>query len=99
MMDAEKLRQEWRPLITILHERSALLSPVFCQLAGLRQAGKLQVPLPNLLSSFMHMMINRIALAKARKQEMVMYDFLVRYYHSITARNKAMLHAKTVPSL
>ncbi|HEU4555525.1 MAG TPA: lantibiotic dehydratase [Chitinophaga sp.] len=99
MMDAEKLRQEWRPLITILHERSALLSPVFCQLTGLRQAGKLQVPLSGLLSSFMHMMINRIALAKARKQEMVMYDFLVRYYHSITARNKAMLHAKTVPSL
>ncbi|MGD8710215.1 MAG: hypothetical protein PVF40_07500, partial [Ectothiorhodospiraceae bacterium] len=36
--------------------------------------------------SFVHMNANRLLRAAARAQELVLYDLLVRHYHSIVAR-------------
>lgn len=80
-----------RPEIDYIMEQSARLqiSPLLTiaeDILCLRARGELRVPLPDLISSYLHMMINRIVLAEPRKQEMVIYDLLVRYYQSSIAR-------------
>jgi thiopeptide-type bacteriocin biosynthesis protein len=73
----QSVRQQITPLLTIADD---------IRWMGLR--GELQVPIPELIASYLHMMINRIVLAESRKQEMVIYDLLVRYYQSGMARAK-----------
>ena len=83
---AQDQQHELHTLINILRERSAAMMQLAAEILYLQETGRLQVPLANLLASYLHMMINRIALADARKQEMVMYDFLARHYQSLVAR-------------
>jgi hypothetical protein len=40
-----------------------------------------------LLASYIHMMLNRIMTDQPRMHELVIYDFLARYYKSMIARN------------
>ncbi|WP_345224670.1 lantibiotic dehydratase [Hymenobacter koreensis] len=47
-----------------------------------------EVSLAPLLSSYIHMLLNRIIPADARLHEMVLYDFLFRHYESSQARQK-----------
>jgi thiopeptide-type bacteriocin biosynthesis protein len=42
----------------------------------------------NLISSYIHMMLNRLFQSKNRMHELVLYDFMKRYYTSSVARNK-----------
>lgn len=44
------------------------------------------IPLENIISSIIHMNINRIFRSKQRQYEMLCYDFMTRYYKSIAAR-------------
>jgi thiopeptide-type bacteriocin biosynthesis protein len=41
-----------------------------------------------ILSSFIHMMINRLISSNQRLHELLMYDFLYRYYNSLLARQR-----------
>jgi thiopeptide-type bacteriocin biosynthesis protein len=45
------------------------------------------IPLDSLMGSIIHMTMNRLFRSKNRLHEMVIYDFLHRYYESIIARN------------
>lgn len=47
---------------------------------------KSSISLENLISSIIHMNINRIFRSKQRQYEMLCYDFMTRYYKSIAAR-------------
>ncbi len=47
------------------------------------------IDLSNLLSSYVHMLMNRIFRSKQRMHEMVIYDFLYRYYNSTIAQQKS----------
>jgi hypothetical protein len=47
------------------------------------------MPLDDLLGSYIHMMINRIVACEPRMHEMIMYDFMFRYYQSAIARAKS----------
>lgn len=82
-----------RGLVSILGEKSRNIAGVVDEILALDKAGKLQVPVPDLLRSYIHMMINRITITYPRKQEMVMYDFLSRYYKSAMVREKTMIAA------
>ncbi|HVI46001.1 MAG TPA: lantibiotic dehydratase [Chitinophaga sp.] len=77
------------PLMTVLEERAAGIESIAAALKELHVQGRLQVPITGLLSSYIHMIINRIAITDSRKQELVIYDFLARYYQSSLARAKA----------
>jgi thiopeptide-type bacteriocin biosynthesis protein len=77
-------------LIEILHTRSQHIMPLAEKINTLQQQGALEVPLLSLLGSYIHMMINRIAAADARMQEMVIYSLLESYYRSMIARTKQM---------
>ncbi len=89
MMDAA-LRQdhEWLPLIRVLQEKSNQLLPLAERLRGLERSGELMVAIPELLNSYIHMLLNRIITSNPRLQEMVIYDFLFRHYQSQKARQK-----------
>lgn len=80
--------QPHETLVAILHTRSQHILPVAEKIMDLHRQGALEVPLLNLLGSYIHMMINRIAAADARMQEMVIYSLLESYYRSMIARTK-----------
>jgi thiopeptide-type bacteriocin biosynthesis protein len=49
----------------------------------------LEVPLDELLGSYVHMLLNRVLPADARLHELVLYDFLFRHYQACCARRPA----------
>ncbi len=76
------------PLSGILEEKSNSIMPAVSSILGLEKNGKLQTPLNDLMSSYIHMLNNRLFKSKQRIHEMVVYDFLFRYYRSELARRK-----------
>jgi ABC-type oligopeptide transport system ATPase subunit len=64
----------------ILQERSVANREVVNVLRELEQENKLPAPLYQLILSYVHMVCNRIFLTKHRVHEMVVYDYLYKYY-------------------
>jgi thiopeptide-type bacteriocin biosynthesis protein len=58
----------------------------------MEKSGELQVPLNALLTSMIHMTMNRWFRNKNRLHELVIYDFLSRYYTSEIAKNNKKTH-------
>jgi len=66
--------------------RSEKLSPIVAALKGHEQASQLSVSLAELMVSYMHMQANRLLRSAQRRQELVIYDLLIRHYESRLAR-------------
>lgn len=73
-------------LYLVLRQRTEQMNPVVHKLKKMEHDGKLKVLLPDLLNSYVHMMINRIIPEMARLHEAVIYDFLYQYYKSALAK-------------
>ncbi len=56
------------------------------QLAELEAQQQLEVPYDQLLGSYLHMLLNRLLPTQPRLHELVLYDFLLRYYRSQQAK-------------
>jgi thiopeptide-type bacteriocin biosynthesis protein len=80
---------EYAAFFSLLINKQAKDAPYIEQIAALHRKGALQVQLPNLLSSYIHMLMNRLFKSKNRLHEMVCYDFLFRHYKSKVARRKS----------
>ncbi|UYZ61178.1 lantibiotic dehydratase [Hymenobacter latericus] len=85
--------REWRPDLSQALTRDFPAAAPDGQLQALAAAirGKLrehppEVALGSLLSSYVHMLLNRVIPADARLHELVLYDFLFRHYDSCRAR-------------
>jgi len=76
------------PLFELLDKRSTDSADTVDQILKLQQENKLQMPLNNLMSSYIHMLMNRTFRSKQRIHEMVIYGFLFRYYRTELARLK-----------
>jgi thiopeptide-type bacteriocin biosynthesis protein len=63
----------------------AVLESVSHQLLALDGAGKLEVPLNELVTSFIHLHINRLIPGQQRLHELLLYEFLYRHYKTILA--------------
>lgn len=72
----------------IWRARSVRLAPVIAALHADAAAGKLTLPLTDLARSYIHLSVNRLLRAAQRAQELVLYDFLVRFYESQLARTR-----------
>ena len=70
----------YEPLWDILKERSVKNKTVVSQLKSLAEQNILPGGLENTVLSYLHMVCNRIFLAKQRVHEMVVYDMLFKYY-------------------
>ena len=75
-------------IVAIIKARRQALFPIAGKITGMEKSGELQVPLKSLLTSLIHMTMNRWFRTKNRLHEMVIYEFLSRYYSSEIARNK-----------
>ncbi|OGX90174.1 lantibiotic dehydratase [Hymenobacter coccineus] len=67
---------------------AAPLVAVAQRIAQLEKQGQLKMPKTALLSSYVHMLLNRLLPADARLHELVLYDFLFRHYQSQQARSR-----------
>ena len=79
---------EIKPLLELLDERSANSKPYYLEILKRNENNCLEMGLDELLSSYIHMLMNRIFNRKQRLHEMILYDFMFRYYRSTLARVK-----------
>ncbi|WP_316839786.1 lantibiotic dehydratase [Pedobacter gandavensis] len=74
--------------IRILFERTIVMRPVAHNLSQISSMENAEVSLENLLSSLIHMIVNRVITSQPRLHEMIIYDFISRLYKSKIARKK-----------
>jgi thiopeptide-type bacteriocin biosynthesis protein len=69
-----------------LDRRSERLAPLVAELRALASRGALTVPIEELVTSYIHMFVNRLIRSDARRHELVLYDLLHRLTVSRLAR-------------
>ncbi|MCP5048509.1 MAG: hypothetical protein GY940_15170 [bacterium] len=79
---------ELLPLFQMIDQKSAAVRPIADQILAMKDREELEMPFYDLMSSYSHMLINRLFKSKQRTHELVLYDFLHRYYKSEIARQK-----------
>jgi len=77
-----------RGAAAVLARRSARLEPVVRALHELERAGRLGVPLGNVIAALSHMHANRLISSSARAHEAMLYALLRRFYASALARRR-----------
>ncbi|TMM59136.1 hypothetical protein FEE95_06810 [Maribacter algarum] len=76
-------------LLNLLEEKNKSVGIISKEILGSIEQGS-SLTLDSLISSYIHMLMNRLFKSKNRLNEMVCYDFLYRYYRSFLARNKKL---------
>lgn len=66
-----------------LSEKSVQIKPIVDEILNYHHQKQLHISLSNLLSSHIHMLLNRLIPANQRLHELLIYDFLFRYYKSL----------------
>lgn len=79
-LNEEKIDEMYAPLWNITRERSEKNEEVVKNIFQLFEQRKLPVSIHNIAISYIHMICNRIFLSKHRIHEMVIYDYLYKYY-------------------
>ena len=79
---------EFTNMTNVINARKLAILPIADKLNVMLENGELQVPLESLLKSLVHMTMNRWFRAHNRLHEMVIYEFLSRYYASEMAKDK-----------
>jgi thiopeptide-type bacteriocin biosynthesis protein len=67
-------------------QKSEFIKPLVATIVQYQTENLLQVPLNDLLCSYIHLMLNRLFRTQQRKHELVIYDYLFRYYDSLIKR-------------
>ena len=83
-------------LIQLINKRSINNEVTINKLHQLEVQNTLQLNINDLLTSFIHMMLNRVFIAKQRTNEFVIYDFLTRHYKSHIHRTKKQSNISTI---
>ena len=89
--------REILPLIELLVWKKEQIAPLVNRINLLIKNKQLKVNYNGLLASYIHMMLNRIFMARQRTCEMVVYDLLYKYYKSMIAREKCKI--KTIATV
>jgi lantibiotic biosynthesis protein len=76
----EQTDEMYTPLWELVRERSQNNKKPMENLKFLATQNQLPTPLLDIAISYMHMVCNRLFLSKRRMHEMVVYDFLFKYY-------------------
>ena len=79
---------DFQPLVAILEACSTRSNTVIADLLERHAKGILEVPLNDLLASYVHMLVNRVVSADPRTHELALYDLLFTYYRSQIERSK-----------
>lgn len=84
----KKVDEGYKALYNILELRSNALKTIAQQLIKANNSKDMQI----LLSSYIHMMLIRLFRSKNRLHELIVYDFMSRFYSSWIARIKYLPH-------
>ena len=85
-----KYRNHREAIVETLQKNSeSATHRIVASIRSLAQQHQLTVEPDYLVGSFIHMHVNRLISSNPRLHELVMYDFLSRYYRSEIAKNKA----------
>ncbi len=84
----ESTNPTMQTLLNLLNNYKDNISPIAKKILWHHSHQQLEIDLNYLISSFIHMSMNRLFKSKNRMHEMVCYDFLYRYYKSQLARKK-----------
>ncbi|MFC7774564.1 lantibiotic dehydratase [Flavobacterium sp. GCM10027622] len=79
-LDANAIEEMYEPLWEIMKERSLANAETIQAIKKLEAENRLPAPLFQIILSYIHMVCNRIFLTKHRIHEMVVYDYLYKYY-------------------
>lgn len=80
---------EYSEIKNALHDFNTNISSLAKVLIHLKESDLLTIPMHYLLSSYIHMSMVRLFKSNNRMHEMVIYDFLYRFYKSCKARGKS----------
>ncbi len=75
------------PLHEALQERTRKNTPILKGLLALEEENLLEIKKTYLISSYLHMLLNRLFMGRQRTNEFVVYEMLERYYKSWIARS------------
>jgi thiopeptide-type bacteriocin biosynthesis protein len=75
-----------KSFLVLLKAHKEKVIPIAEEIIQKNKNPKNTVPLESLIRSYIHMMMNRLFRSKQRIHELVLYDFLFRYYRSSIAR-------------
>jgi len=81
---------DYEVLLDLLKAKEDNIKPIVTKILKHKKESTLELELNDLMSSYIHMLMNRIFKSKNRMHEMVCYDFLCRYYKSKIARKMAI---------
>ena len=85
---------EYFPIIELLNNRSKYISIIAKKLLEFSKNGQLYLPLNELISSLLHMNLNRLFMGRNRTNEFVIYDLLSKSYKSNIAKSKNQIKFK-----
>jgi thiopeptide-type bacteriocin biosynthesis protein len=80
-LNQEIIEEMYRPIWEIIRERSDKNKEATQNIRQLFAEKKLPTSLHNIAISYLHMICNRVFLSKQRVHEMVVYDYLYKYYN------------------
>ncbi|MFB3385970.1 lantibiotic dehydratase [Flavobacterium sp. LAR06] len=89
-LDRNNIEEMYEPLTEILKERSAKSANAVAAIKRISNEDRLPTPLYNIMLSYVHMICNRIFITKQRAHEMVVYDYLYKYYSKQLHTNKPL---------
>lgn len=79
-------------IMTPLLNATKYIKKIADQFKALEKKGELEVSISSLLISHIHMLMNRVIISNAREHELVIYDFLFRYYKSETSKQLKIIN-------
>ena len=90
VLDNKVLDEDYNKLLPIINKRSDNLRIMINELFIKVNKRSNKITIENLLNSYIHMTLNRLFKSKNRIYELVMYDFLRRYYASRIAKKSSI---------
>jgi thiopeptide-type bacteriocin biosynthesis protein len=88
--------RDFNALTELLVWKRNEVADIASKILDINASNSLQVSLDDLLSSYIHMMLNRIFKARQRTYEMVLYDLLYKHYKSTAGREKFLAKNKLI---
>ncbi|MWB95926.1 hypothetical protein GON26_16285 [Flavobacterium sp. GA093] len=89
-LDRNNIEEMYEPLTDILNQRSVKNAGAVAEIKRISSEDRLPTPLYNIMISYVHMICNRIFITKQRAHEMVVYDYLYKYYSKQLHTNKPL---------
>lgn len=83
-----ELENDLYTIFEVLKQKNRNIQLIVSKLNKLNSENSLETPITELLFSLVHMLINRIVIAKPRLHELVIYDILFSFYKSVIEREK-----------